>query len=89
MTVLNNNIHNLIRKTEAIEELSGERGQEKKKGAVRLEDLRELLMLSPALQSSQVSNDPTTADFNKLQADLTNIHQVLFSISTAIQKRII
>lgn len=84
-----NNLHKQLRESEAIEELSGERGKEKNKGAIRLEDVRELLMLSPTLQSSQVSNNPTAADYNKLQADLTNIHQVLYSLSASIQKRII
>lgn len=84
-----NNLHKQLRESEAIEELSGERGKEKNKGAIRLEDVRELLMLSPTLQSSQVSNNPTAADYNKLQADLTNIHQVLSSLSASIQKRII
>lgn len=84
-----NNLYHPLRESEAIEELSGERGKDKKKGAIRLEDVRELLMLSPTLQSSQVSNNPTAADYNKLQADLTNIHQVLSSLSASIQKRII
>lgn len=89
MTDKQNNLHKQLRESEAIEELSGERGKEKNKGAIRLEDVRELLMLPPTLQSSQVANNPTAADYNKLQADLTNIHQVLSSLSASIQKRII
>lgn len=89
MTDFNNNLFKNVRETEKLEELSGERGQAKKKGAIRLDDFRELLMLPPKLQSTQLASNPTANDFNKLQTDLNNIHQVLYSLSTTIQKRLI
>lgn len=68
---------------ETVEKLSGQRGDASKSlSAVRRSELRALASLS--LKSSQVTAAPTQANFNALQADVSNIFKTLQRISNIL-----
>ncbi len=74
---------------EKLEVLDGSRRGNHEKAAVRIEDVRELLLISSNLRSAQLTAAPTMADFNALQKDLEDISKRLNGVAMAIQKRII
>jgi hypothetical protein len=76
---------------EKIETLDGSRSkQNRRKAAVRLEDLAGLLALPPELKSAHAAGDaPTAAEFDALVDDVHEIQRRLTALRDALQARIL
>ncbi len=74
---------------EKLEVLAGSRKPgEKRKAAIRIEDLQQLADYSYKLKSGEVSGAPTMAQHNALAADVRHIHQTLQSLSSVLRQRL-
>lgn len=73
---------------ELLEVLAGTRPGERKKAAVRIEDLSEILQLRK-MKSDSVTAAPTADQHNALVADIREIFTRLDAIALALQKRTI
>jgi hypothetical protein len=78
---------NISRLTEKLEVLDGSRrGGDKSKSAVRVEDVKELLLLIE-VKTKTLTAAPTMANFNDLLDDVREISTRLTAIAKAIQKK--
>lgn len=75
--------------TEKLELLAGTRNSgEKKRAAVRIEDLDVLTSYSYKLKSSTVSAAPTATQHNQLVDDVRALHNTLQALSKALKDRL-
>lgn len=75
--------------TETLEVLAGKRNPgERHKAAVRLSDLEALTDYSYRLKSGLVSAAPTATQYNALVEDVQRLHQILQSLSHALNDRL-
>lgn len=76
------------RDKEKLEMLDGSRANaNRRKAAVRIEDLEPILEVPP-LKSASLSGTPTAADFNALRADVKALSDTINAISNALRKRL-
>ena len=72
---------------ELIETLAGVRGRNREGAAVRLRDISGLLPLNPKLQSAKAAGStPTKAEFDRLVADVHEVHRRLVALCEALTK---
>jgi hypothetical protein len=73
---------------ERLEVLDGSRAAERRRAAVRLEDLAALLTLAAVKAVPAAGATPTKAEFDALLADVKTIAAALAAIATALQGRL-
>lgn len=75
--------------TETLEVLAGKRNPgERNKAAVRIADLDALTGYAYRLKSTTVTAAPTAAQHNALVEDVQRLHQILQSLSKALNDRL-
>jgi hypothetical protein len=76
---------------EKLETLDGSRSKgNKKRAAVRIEDLEDLLLLTPKLHSAAAAGStPTKEEFDALRGDVMEIFKRLDAISKRLQARVV
>lgn len=67
---------------EKLQVLLGERGGAGKvQRAVRVSDLANVMPISQKMQSTQIAGAPSIEDYNRLQADIANLYDVVTALS--------
>lgn len=72
---------------EKVEVLDGSRQSQRKRAAVRIEDLEQILQIVD-LKTKTLTAAPTMADFNSLLNDLKALNNQLQAVGKALQARI-
>lgn len=79
----------LLLLTEKLEILDGSR-KNRRRAAVRIEDVAALLELGPSLKSAHAAGSaPTKAEHDALVDDVRMLHQRLQAVQLALQRRIL
>lgn len=74
---------------EKLEVLDGSRSRDRRRAAVRVEDIGGLLDLPPTLKSTKAAGSaPTKAEYDALVADVHALHGVLARLSAELQKKV-
>jgi len=73
---------------EKVEELDGSRQSQRRRAAVRIQDLEQLLQITN-LKTQTLSAAPTMADFNSLLSDLRALNGQLQAVAKALQARLL
>lgn len=74
---------------EKLDVLDGSRNADRRRAAIRIEDIAPLLELRPTLRAAKAAGAaPTAAEYNALVADLVDMHARLKAVVLAIQARL-
>lgn len=75
---------------EKLEVLDGSRTKDRRRAAVRVEDMQALLQISSRLKSAKAGGStPSAAEFDALVEDVHALHARLAEIAAAIQKKVL
>ena len=80
-------IDQTVRAQEKLEVLDGSRAGNLEQAAVRIGDIKELLLLA-SVKTLTVSSAPTVDDFNSLLSDVKEISTRLNAVALALQARL-
>lgn len=77
------------RTIEKVEVLDGTRARQKRRAAVRIEDIEPILQLKQMQAKKAAGAAPTKAEYDALLADLAMLHARLLEVSELLTQRLV